>query len=35
MVDWQQSVKLCGSHKDMDPDMDLPSQGYNACTAWR
>ncbi|TDC41350.1 hypothetical protein [Micromonospora sp. KC213] len=36
MVDWQQSVKFCGSHKGgIDPDMDLPSQGYNACTAWR
>ncbi|WP_157747121.1 hypothetical protein [Micromonospora echinofusca] len=35
MVDWQQSVKFCGSHKGTDPDMDLPSGGYNACTAWR
>ncbi|GIJ07573.1 hypothetical protein Van01_07870 [Micromonospora andamanensis] len=35
MVDWQQSVKFCGSHKGTDPDMDLPSGGFNACTLWR
>ncbi|WP_092378920.1 hypothetical protein [Micromonospora phaseoli] len=35
MVDWEQSVKFCGSHKGTDPDMDLPSGGYNACTSWR
>ncbi|WP_343449753.1 hypothetical protein [Micromonospora oryzae] len=35
MVDWQQSVKLCGSHQGTDPDMGFPTQGYNACSAWR
>lgn len=36
MVDWQQSVKFCGTVRgNIDPDMDLPSNGLNACTAWR
>ncbi|GIJ21646.1 hypothetical protein [Micromonospora lutea] len=35
MVDWQQSVKFCGSHKGVDPDMDFASGGFNACTSWR